>query len=507
MRSEQAMKNMIAHMALQVIVFVSGIILPKFFLEAYGSSVNGMVTSVTQFLTYLGLAEAGVGTASIVALYVPLAEKRQEQINEILSATRLFYYRSGIIFSSLVIGLTILYPYLISQQLPAHMVRLMIVILASSTLVDYLFLGKYKVLLTAMQRGYVVAIAQAVGTVVNTVLSIILIYMNMNVLAVKAVATGAYILRFFVVRWYVKRNLPEMNYKTTPNFNALSQRGAALLHQVVGIIVNNTAVVILTVMLGSASLVEVSVYGIYNMIVYAMYTLLNVFANALTAGFGEVISKKEENVLKNSYSGFEYIYFMVFFIACTCVAVLLLPFVNIYTQNVTDANYVRPLAGFLFVIIIFFQNIRIPGLTMISAAGHFKETRAQAIREAVINLIVSMALVGKFQMIGVLIGTICSYGYRSLEIILYNNKFIVKDSKNATFRRILRNGVVSFILGIVGYKIIPVNLTSYIQWFLYAICVGLISCFCIILVNYICEPKEFKSLFNRVKGVLKKNYE
>ena len=327
MRSKQAMKNLLSNLILQVIVFVVGIILPRFFLEEYGSTVNGMVTSINQFLTYMGLAEAGVGTASVVALYAPLADKQQDDINSILSATRLFYYRSGMIFIALVTGLVVIYPYLISKQLPANMVRMMIVVLASSTLVDYLFLGKYKVILTAMQRGYVVAIAQSVGTVMNMVISILLIEIHANVVLVKAVATGAYILRFFVVRWYVKKQIPEINFKVEPNYKALSQRGAALLHQVVGIIVNNTDVVILTVMLGSRSLVEVSVYSIYNMIISAVYTLLNVFANGLTAGFGEVISKKENDVLNKSFSSFEYMYFIVFYIVCICVCGLLLPFV------------------------------------------------------------------------------------------------------------------------------------------------------------------------------------
>ena len=52
---------MAANLFLQIVVFISGIILPRFILQAYGSSINGMITSVNQFLTYLGLAEAGGG--------------------------------------------------------------------------------------------------------------------------------------------------------------------------------------------------------------------------------------------------------------------------------------------------------------------------------------------------------------------------------------------------------------------------------------------------------------
>ena len=139
MRSKQAMKNLLWNLILQIVVFISGIILPRFFLEGYGSTVNGMVTSINQFLTYMGLAEAGVGTASVVALYVPLAEQKQDDVNSILTATKMFYYRSGMIFVGLVVALVAVYPYLISQQLSSGTVRMMIVVLASSTLIDYLF--------------------------------------------------------------------------------------------------------------------------------------------------------------------------------------------------------------------------------------------------------------------------------------------------------------------------------------------------------------------------------
>lgn len=139
MRSEQAFKNMVANLFLQVIVFASGIILPRFFLEAYGSNINGMITSINQFLAYLGLAEAGVGTASVVALYAPLANNNTKEVNGVLSAARRFYNRSGMLFLGLVGVLTVVYPFMISGQLDNTLVRSMILVLASSTLVDYFF--------------------------------------------------------------------------------------------------------------------------------------------------------------------------------------------------------------------------------------------------------------------------------------------------------------------------------------------------------------------------------
>lgn len=502
MRSEQAFKNMAANLFLQIVVFISGIILPRFILQAYGSSINGMITSVNQFLTYLGLAEAGVATASVVALYTPLALGRKDEVNSILSAARKFYNRSGVLFLSLTAVLVFIYPFFISGQLDNSLVRWMIVVLAGSTLVDYFFLGKYRVLLMANQEGYVVALIQSAGTVANMVVSIGLIYAGASVLAVKAVATGVYVLRLFLVKAYAKKKYPDLDFHAQPAEGALKQKNAALFHQVVTIIVNNTDTTILTICLGSRSLLEVSVYGIYMLVVNAVNQLLTSFSNGLTAGFGEVIARREEETLKKSYSDYEYMYFLIFFVVVACMGVLLIPFISVYTIDMKDVQYVRPVIAVLFTLLVFLQNVRIPGLTIICAAGHYKETRYQAGLEAAINIVVSLALVWSMGMTGVLLGTVCSYGYRSFEIILYTNRHLIPGTAKTAFSRIIRNLVVTAVLIAAGIWLIPQNMTSFINWFIYAVAAGVVSVVLIVGVNYIAEPQEFKNLILRILGIV-----
>ena len=493
---------MAANLFLQIVVFISGIILPRFILQAYGSSINGMITSVNQFLTYLGLAEAGVATASVVALYTPLALGRKDEVNSILSAARKFYNRSGVLFLSLTAVLVFIYPFFISGQLDNSLVRWMIVVLAGSTLVDYFFLGKYRVLLMANQEGYVVALIQSVGTVANMVVSIGLIYAGASVLAVKAVATGVYVLRLFLVKAYAKKKYPDLDFHAQPAEGALKQKNAALFHQVVTIIVNNTDTTILTICLGSRSLLEVSVYGIYMLVVNAVNQLLTSFSNGLTAGFGEVIARREEETLKKSYSDYEYMFFLIFFVVVACMGVLLIPFISVYTIDMKDVQYVRPVIAVLFTLLVFLQNVRIPGLTIICAAGHYKETRYQAGLEAAINIVVSLALVWSMGMTGVLLGTVCSYGYRSFEIILYTNRHLIPGTAKTAFSRIIRNLVVTAVLIAAGIWLIPQNMTSFINWFIYAVAAGVVSVVLIVGVNYIAEPQEFKNLILRILGIV-----
>ncbi len=291
MRSRKALKNILANLILQITVALSGLILPRFFIIAYGSAMNGMIVSVTQFISYLALVEAGVSAASIVGLYKPLADNNIDEINRILSATKRFYYRSGIAYVLLLVFLVVLYPMLVQNQIqPGIVQRFMIIILATSNLVDYLFLGKYKVLLMANQKGYVMMLVQTLGTVLNTIITVWLIMEGCDVLLVKFVATVIYILRFILIWIYVRETLQIPRFQRGAELQRYQPRWAALLHQITGVIVNNTSVVVMTVVfMGAKALIEVSVYGVYNMIANAISLLVGSFNSGkeLQSGFGD----------------------------------------------------------------------------------------------------------------------------------------------------------------------------------------------------------------------------
>lgn len=505
MRNKQAFKNLWGNLLLQIIVAVSGLVLPRFFLNQYGSTVNGMINSVSQFLTYLNLVEAGISSAAIVELYGPLNNNDTRAINSVLSALQKFYYKSGGAYIILLTVMTVVYPFFVASQIDSLSTRILILILAASNLVDFFFIGKYRVLLTADQRGYVIFLTQAAATLVNMGVSIALIKLGCSFLLVKGVATGLYIARFAFVYIYAKRKYGYMNFKTPFEKGLLKQRWAALLHQIVGVIVNNTDIVILTLFMGATSLQEVSVYTTYNMVAVALTSLLSVFSNGITSSFGSLIFSNDKKALKNAFSNYEYFYMIVLFCIYTCCAVLLLPFVKIYTAEVTDGvQYVRQNIAFLFVILGLVQNIRIPSLTMICAAGHFKETQGRAILEAVINIVVSLALIKPLGMAGILFGTVVSYSYRSLDCILYNNKYLVNGTLVLSLRRIARNVGVSLVTVFAVHKFLSPDPQSLLGWLVWAVITALISGVLIVTVNAAVEPSQLKQLFERGKSALKR---
>ena len=82
-RGKKLALNTITSLILQLVTVVCGFILPRLILESFGSDVNGLVNSITQFLGVITLLDLGVGAVVQSALYKPLTEKDTDMISKI----------------------------------------------------------------------------------------------------------------------------------------------------------------------------------------------------------------------------------------------------------------------------------------------------------------------------------------------------------------------------------------------------------------------------------------
>ena len=71
--------NSILALVYQVILIVTGLILPRCFLYFYGSEVNGLISSITQFLSFINICDLGI-SAVVSSAYIsrwPTATRRR----------------------------------------------------------------------------------------------------------------------------------------------------------------------------------------------------------------------------------------------------------------------------------------------------------------------------------------------------------------------------------------------------------------------------------------------
>ena len=90
-RKRKLIYNTIASLFRQIAGIICGLILPRLILNNYGSDVNGLVSSITQYLNLISIFDAGMGTVIEASLYKPLSEKNIKNINQIMSSAQKFY--------------------------------------------------------------------------------------------------------------------------------------------------------------------------------------------------------------------------------------------------------------------------------------------------------------------------------------------------------------------------------------------------------------------------------
>lgn len=101
---------------------------------------------------------------------------------------------------------------------------LMIVIGASSTLECFIY-SKYKVLLQADQRLFVVSVADTIMYFVRVGLQVILIWAKASIVIVMAIPAVMVIFRMMILSIYCRNNYPGLDKKVVRDNSALSKDG------------------------------------------------------------------------------------------------------------------------------------------------------------------------------------------------------------------------------------------------------------------------------------------
>lgn len=498
MRSKKALKNIITSLLQQVVTLICGLIVPRAIIGTFGSNVNGLVSSITQFLSYITLLEAGIGPVIKSALYRPIAQKDKKQIEKILKASQRFFRIISSIFIVYLIVLCFVYPLIVTSEFEIGYTVSLILIIAISTFAEYFFGMVYRLYLQAEQKTYVVSIIQIFTTIANAVLVVVLIKFGASIQIVKLGSALVFVLRPILQNIYVKKKY-RIDFKEVKEKYELKQKWDGLAQHIAFVVHGNTDVAILTIFTTTA---EVSVYTVYLFVVNGIKNLVQALTGGIDASFGDMIAKNEIENLNRSFKTYELFYFTLITIVYIIAIVMILPFVKVYTMGITDVNYYRPVFAILIVVAEMVWSIRLPYSSITLAAGHFKETRKGAWAEAFINLILSIVLVFKFGMIGVAIGTLVAMIIRTVEFMYHTSKYILKRSLKEDIKRIMVLLIETVIIVLIGFYISKyIIVTSYMTWIALAILIGTIALVLVGSINGIVYRKELKELSNMIKRI------
>lgn len=498
-RTKRFLYNSLTAAILQVVTVAAGFIVPRIILVNYGSEINGLVTSITQFIAYFNLVEAGLAGAAVYALYKPLADEDHKSINAVLSATNNFYILSGYIFVALTLGLALIYPAFVkTASLSLIEVGLLVLILGVSGALEFFTMAKYRALLTADQKMYVLSLASITAIILNTVIIAALAYWGASIVILRLVALLSVFARSLILYIYVRTRYRYINYNEEPNNEALNKRWDALYLQILGAIHSGAPVIIATIF---TTLPMVSVYSIYNMVVGGVSGILSIFTSGLSASFGDVIARKQQDILQKTYQEFELVYYAIIAWAFSCTMVLIMPFIKLYTAGITDANYNLPLIAVLFTLNGLLHNLKTPQGMLVISAGLYRETRWQVTIQGLIAVIGGVVFVQYWGLAGILMGSILSNIYRDIDLLFYIPHKLTKLRVRNSFFRMLRVFICFVIIYLPFLEFVHIDCKDYLQWIGWAIITAAYAFIVVVIANYLLDRKVFVNVMNRLRNL------
>ena len=500
MRGRKALLNSIFSLAEEFAAIIVAFILPRLILSTFGSVYNGLITSITQFLQCAVLLRCGIGGATRSALYKPLAEKNQVEINSIIKATDIFMRKVGLLLGGLILLFACIYPAFVSNDFGWLFTFTLFIIIGASTFAESLFGITYMILLQADQMLWVSSILRIICYVLNLVVSVFLLKTGVSIHIVKLGSALIYIIYPIVLRIIIRKKY-NIDSNVKPNNNAIAQRWDAFWHQFSLFIMDNTDIIVLTIF---SNMLEVSVYSVYNLVVMGVRRAVMAFSSGLEAAFGNMLAKNENEAVKHNLSVVETLMYILSTIVFTSSLILVTDFVKIYTAGIEDVDYIRPTSAYIIIIAQFFYCVRLPYQMVVQAAGKYKDTKYIAIIEPILNIVVSVTMVIKFGLVGVAIGTLVASLFKTVMFSnfmsqkIINRKIIVSWVKCLAF---LGEGVMSIVI----IRLLPFTTSqNYGQWIINAIFTVIICSSVVVIGSLLLFNRDSKLIFKKIVRVIRK---
>ena len=472
--------NSISPLIYQVTTIICGFILPRLILGHFGTEVNGLVNSITQFLAIISFLELGVGAVVQSSLYKPLADKDNITVSKVITSADKFFRRLGYILAIYVVVMLFYYPYLVKQSFSFTFTATLIVAISIRSFAQYFFGIVNRLLLLADQKAYIQYIAQTAAVIANTVGCYILIAFDCSVQVVYGLTSLIFFLQPLVIHLYIKRYYAldrQIHYDVEP----IKQKWNGVAQHIAAVILSSSDSIVLTTF---STLVNVSIYTVYYLPMSGARLMIMSMISGIEAVIGNLWAKQDLAELRKVFAWTEWSIHTGTTLIFTLTAVLIVPFVQVYTHGVIDANYMQPLFGVLLVAANSGHCLRLPYNIMILAAGHYKQTQHNYIIAAVMNIAISIVCVMQFGLIGVALGTLAAMAYQTVWMAWYNSKNFIQWPMRNFFKQIFVDAVSAVGIFAIG-SCFSLSDVGYLSWVILAVKVTACGIIVGVIVNYV----------------------
>lgn len=498
MRTKRTLFNMVFSVVSLLISSVLSMLLTRTVLLHLGSDYNGLNGTITQFLTVLMLFESGFTVAALVKLYKPFGDDDYDEINKILSKTGKKFSQIGRLMLLVGTAASAIYIFFIKTNVDYAVVLAMFFFSVASTAFNFAYTYKFRLMFQVSQREYVIYFINIIQYLIMYSGMILIVSITENIVTARAFYLIMNVVSGVAVGIAAKKFFPEARYNVECSDVKIEGTKDLLVSKIVGILYNSLTFFYMSTFVGT---VQTSIYAVYNSVMSIVHNFTNVALNAPQNALGQIINT-EKDKLKNTLNEYEYTSVFISCVLLSATMVLYIPFVRIYTDGVTDVDYIQPQIAVFLVLITISQMIHIPSGKCIELSGSFKV--AKKIQLATLILLAVFSTVGA--VVGGLMGLLAAKLATNLVLaameIIYAHTKISKGTLLSYLLTVLPNVAVASVISFAEYRVLYEMELNLFGFFAAGVIVVTVNALVLLLFGLIFYPKLIKNLFFRAKKLL-----
>lgn len=507
-RVENSKKNMLFSLVSTIFTMALTFVNRTIFIHTLGLSYLGLNGLFTNVLSFLAIAELGIGNAISFSLYKPLATNNSTKIASFLNLFRISYRVIGIVITA--IGLCLV-PFLdvfvnLDEAVSVNYTAIYLLFLANTVLPYFCFSYKSS-LLYADQKTYIVSKIDLKCNTISIIIQFLVLLLFRNyylylIVGIVVVTIKNYILAHKVNKLYPVVQNHKLMELTTDEKRILTKNVFSLsLTKISGVVYSSTDNIIISTFINT---ITVGLYSNYTMIVNMIKSMIASLFNAITASVGNLNAEENQEHLYVVFKRLDFINFWVYGFLFICLNNLINIFISVWVGKYALFN--------TRVVLLISLMFLIPGLNNVvniykDACGLYWQTKYRAVATAIVNLGVSLVLVQYIGIEGVFWGTIIAYLttiYVKDPVVVYKECF-----QKPVFSYYVRLGVrVLFLLLLdIICQMIVKGLDRYLNGIILFFVAGILLT---ILINVIFiliyhKTSEYKYFYEMIKKMILKD--
>ena len=314
--------------------FITAFFTRKILLDHLGTEFIGFTGTVGSLLSFLNLAELGIGTAIGYVLYKPIADGDKFKTNEVISVLGYLYRIIGLAILSLgIIGslfLPLIFP---DTDIPLGVIYFAFYAYLAASMIGY-FVNYRAALLSADQRNYIVTGYFQITTTCKVILQMILaIYFGSFYIYLAIEFIGG-IINAIILNWKINQTYPWLKreikqgkqiFKKYPEIIKYTKQIFA--HKVGGLVQGQLTPFLIY---SFVSLPMVALYTNYTILTQKLEGLISGVINSTGAAIGNLIAEGNKERILKVFRELLAIRIFVASIAASCIYTFASPFIGVW---------------------------------------------------------------------------------------------------------------------------------------------------------------------------------